>query len=221
MKMRSSRGAVQALTKVDLLIIVAVLALLVALILPATQRARIGGGSACFGNLRQIGIVLSEFAGDNNGRYPPQVSVTNGGSMELISTGNPAPHFQTLSNYIQGYWGNFHCPRDYSRQPATNRAVLMVSNVSYFLSMDATPEATNMILAGDRNLQLAGKSVKSGLFTLLTDADLGWTGDIHPAPGGRPRGNILFTDAHVESLGTNLPAAIRRQALPVNRLAIP
>jgi len=100
MKMLSSRGAVKALTKVELLVVVAVLALLVAMILPATRRARINGRPPCVSNLRWIGITLAMFAGDNNGRFPPQVAVTNGGSMELIGTGNPALHFQTLSNYV-------------------------------------------------------------------------------------------------------------------------
>jgi hypothetical protein len=221
MKMRSSRGAVQALTKVELLIIVAVLALLVALILPATRRARINGGPTCYSNFRQVGLALSLFARDNNNRFPPQVAVNNGGSMELIGKGNPALHFQTLSNYVSGYWYAFHCPADHPRQPATKGSALKVQNVSYFLSMDATPETTNAVLAGDRNLQLAGKPVKSGLFTLLNGADVGWTGEIHSAPSGWLRGNVLFSDAHVENLGTNLPAVIRRQALPTNRLAIP
>jgi hypothetical protein len=100
MKMFSSRGVVKALTKVELLVVVAVLALLVAMILPATRRARINGRPSCVSNLRQIGITLAMFAGDNNGRFPHQVAVTNGGSMELIGTGNPALHFQTLSNYV-------------------------------------------------------------------------------------------------------------------------
>jgi hypothetical protein len=221
MKMVSSRGAVKALTKLELLVVVAVIALLVAMILPATRRARIGGRPPCVSNLRQIGITMAMFAGDNNGRFPTQIAVTNGGSMELIGIGNPALHFQTLSNYIQGYWGKFHCPADHSHQPATNRFVLTVSNVSYFLSMDATPEATNTILAGDRNLQLAGKPVKPGLFTLLAGADVGWTREMHFTPRGDPSGNLLFTDAHVEAYRTNLPAVIRLQGLPANRLAVP
>ena len=206
---------------VEIIIVVAVIALLVAMILPAFQRARVKGGPGCYIKLRQIGLTLSEFAGDNNSHFPPQVAVTNGGSMELVGTGDPAIHFQTLSNYVSGNWYALHCPGDHSRQPAAKGSALEVQNVSYFLSMDAQPEKTNTILGGDRHLEFAGEPVKPGLFTLQAEAEVGWTREIHFNQAGVPRRNILFADAHVENLGTNLPTAIRRQALPANRLAVP
>jgi len=43
---------------------------------------------ACVNNLRQIGIAYRLWEGDNNGKYPMAVSVTNGGAMELVVTGN-------------------------------------------------------------------------------------------------------------------------------------
>jgi len=52
---------------------------------------------ACLNNLKQIGLSYSAWAGDHNGKFPMDVSVTNGGVMELAATGNVAAVFQVMS----------------------------------------------------------------------------------------------------------------------------
>ncbi len=175
MKRPPSWGPVNAFTLLELLGIVALVAVLVALTLPVRRSTHVKAMLDCNHNLREIGTALWFFAGDHDDHFPPEVAVTNGGSMELIGTGNPALHFQTLSNYTSGNWYAFHCPGDHPGQPATNRVGLPAGSVSYFLSMNAKPGPATVFLAGDRNLELAGRPVPPGLFTLLSNANVGWT----------------------------------------------
>jgi hypothetical protein len=164
------------------------------------------------------------FADDNSGRFPPKVSITAGGSMELIGSNSPNLHFQTLSNYLEGNWRVWHCPADQSKQPLTTDSVLTDRNLSYFISVDAKPALTDAIHAGDRNLEVARQPVAPGLFSLTTNAAVGWTRDMHKVKHNFvwvECGNLLFVDGHVQMSVANLPAVIQRQGLAANRLAVP
>jgi prepilin-type processing-associated H-X9-DG protein len=225
MERLSARGAADAMTVVEVLVVIGVVAILLLLLLPANSheptRAPI---TQCLNNQKQIGLALCLFADDNNGQFPPQVSITNGGSMEFIGSNSPALHFRTLSNYLGHSWSVLHCPADQSKQPLTNKSALTDRNLSYFISVDATPALTNAIHTGDRNLQVAGQPVAPGLFTLTTNADLGWTRDMHKLKRNLVWvgcGNLLFVDGHVQMFQANLPAAVQRQGLATNRLAVP
>lgn len=59
-------------TLIEMLVVIAVIALLVALLLPALGRAKESGRrAACASNLRQLSVALSIYAGENEGDYPP------------------------------------------------------------------------------------------------------------------------------------------------------
>lgn len=204
---------------------IGLVAILFMLLLPA----RVGRPKSpyliqCFSNQKQIGLALHMFADDNNGQFPPQVSITNGGSMEFIGSNSPALHFGALSNYLGGSWSVWHCPADQSKQPLTAKSPLTDRNLSYFISVAATKALTNAIHAGDCNLQVAGHPVAPGLFTLTTNAAVGWTRDMHKLKRNLVWvgcGNLLFADGHVLANQADLSAAIQRQGLATNRLAVP
>jgi hypothetical protein len=93
-----ARGS-RALTKVDLICVVAVLVVLTALLLSAARGSRVKSSRlSCANNLRQIGVAFRLFATDHDDRFPATVSITNGGAMEHAV--NLALHFQALSSNL-------------------------------------------------------------------------------------------------------------------------
>lgn len=57
-------------TLIELLVVISIIALLITLLLPALKTARdMGKRAACAGNLRQIGVGATGYAGDNNGLF--------------------------------------------------------------------------------------------------------------------------------------------------------
>jgi prepilin-type N-terminal cleavage/methylation domain-containing protein len=58
-------------TMIELLVVVAIIAILAAMLLPTLARAKTQGKIVkCLSNLRQIGVSLSLYAADNNNRFP-------------------------------------------------------------------------------------------------------------------------------------------------------
>src|SRR5882724_8113127 len=92
----------KAFTLIELLIVVAIIAVLAAIILPSMARQGCVPGQRinCVNNLKQIGLAFRTWALDNNDKYPMQVSVTNGGAMEIVSTGTVFTVFQVMSNEL-------------------------------------------------------------------------------------------------------------------------
>ncbi|MGH7975341.1 MAG: type II secretion system protein, partial [Limisphaerales bacterium] len=172
----------------------------------------------CVNNLMQIGLAYRIWEGDHNNKYPMQVSVTDGGAMELIATGNVAACFQVMSNELDTP-KILVCPMDTSRIAATNfENDFNNSHISYFAGVDVTNEMNpRMILSGDDNFEIGDVSVKSGLLEFSTNAPIAWTSARH-----KYAGNIGFADGSVQEVTTEgLQNALRQTGVATNRLAIP
>jgi prepilin-type processing-associated H-X9-DG protein len=221
-----------AYTLIDLLVGVVFLMLLVAVvvILPA-RSGRIRSRAPrinCTCNLKQVGLAYKQWALDNQDRYPMQVSVTNGGTMEFVNSGTVWVHFRVLSNELNTpkvLW----CPADEARRgdmantfgaatqpghiPFTND-----NNVSYFVGVDATDTNADaaMFLSGDRNLtNHLGHSRR--LVDFPTNQAAGWTHQLH-----NNQGNIGLADGSVQQFSTSrLRAALIYTDHATNRLAMP
>ncbi len=91
-----------AFTLVELLCVIAILALLANLIFPSLQNARNKALSiACSSNMRQIGVAVLLAAGDNDGRYPMIEGEPNGPN----STYPPGSGAVSLLTALQPYGG--------------------------------------------------------------------------------------------------------------------
>jgi prepilin-type N-terminal cleavage/methylation domain-containing protein/prepilin-type processing-associated H-X9-DG protein len=192
--MRTTR---RGFTLVELLVVIAVIAILAALLLPAIERARAQARRVqCLSQLKQIGLAFLSFAHDHNNQFPMKVSTNLGGSLEFVGAANRLNggffsafrHFQPLSNYLVEA-RVLVCPRDRRARP-TNFPGLRNENISYFVNVDAEPGETDSIVAGDGNIR---EIVSAGVAG--TAQQISWTGDLH-----RFAGNVLFGDGHVEQL---------------------
>lgn len=202
----------------ELLIVIAVLGILLAVFLPALAKPRAHPSRInCSNNLKQIGLSFLQWAQDNDGRFPMQVSVTNGGTMELIGSGNVFVHFLVMSNEVNTP-KILCCRGDENRMSASSFTTnFNDANISYFVGVDAVAASSRMILSGDDNLALDAVPVKRGLLIVATNSQAAWTAARHMR-----RGNVLLADGSVQELATQqLRDAIASTGVATNRLAIP
>jgi prepilin-type processing-associated H-X9-DG protein len=197
-------------------IVVFVLALVVAALIPALNSARHKAKFInCSGQLAEIGIAFRVWEGDHHDQYPMAVSVTNGGAMELLATGNVAACFQVMSNELSVPEILF-CPGDTRHQAAANFAGLSGSNVSYFIGLDVTESDPQAVLSGDANLAQNGRAIAGGVLTLGTNLTT-WTQERH---GGAA--SVLFCDGSVEQLRQiGFTNEFGWMVRPTNRVVVP
>jgi prepilin-type processing-associated H-X9-DG protein len=225
-----------AFTFVELLIILSVVACLATVLLPALERRnrRTGCGISCVNNLKQIGLAFKLWSGDNNGngKYPMQVSVTNGGTMEMANRGIVFVNFLVMSNELSTPKVLF-CPQetdparklaatfDQTISPAVSSQVVPFAsdnNVSYFIGLDADDGLlSSRPLCGDWNLAIGGVPVKHGLYEVRTNTPLSWVGARHGN-----QGNIGLADGSVQEVNASgLQSLLIQTGVATNRLAIP
>lgn len=209
-------------TLIEVVVLILVIGCLLLLTRPAFDGHPIRAPKMhCANNLKQIAVSLHMFATDHRDQFPTHVPSTNGGSMELLERGSPAPHFKTISDMM--LLKSWICPTDRLKKAPTNYATFDDRNLSYFLSLDAVPTTASarfIPLAGDRHLEFAGKPVPPGLFMLTTNVPLGWTRELHS--DSFPAGVMLFVDGHTEFLkSSRVVTAAQQQGLATNRLAVP
>jgi type II secretory pathway pseudopilin PulG len=85
-------------------VVIAIIAILAAMLLPALSRAKENGKSIkCRNNLRQLGLALHMYMDDNNAKYP---------YVEFWMAGRRAASVFTALGLYGINWSNtvFHCP---------------------------------------------------------------------------------------------------------------
>lgn len=205
---------------IELLVVIVILAVLIAMLLPASTHSPRSPGVRCRSNLKQISFGFLMYAQDYGNKFPMQVSVQRGGTKEFVSANHAFPHFEKIRPYLsESFYRLLVCPEDKARQAATNSEAFNDLNISYFLNVDSQSinQPSQMLLAGDRNLMSSNQKIKSGLLVVTTNLDMDWSHEIHSYGG-----NLAFADGHVEmdKIG-GLNSVFAQQPLAANRLAVP
>jgi prepilin-type processing-associated H-X9-DG protein len=210
------KSKTHGLTLVETLVVLVVVIVLAVFLWPYKTEKK-AAAINCLGNLKQVGLGLTMYADENNGRFPLQGSVTNGGTMD-IHDNHVFPYYKKAADNLGKAPIILICPFDTSRHAAADFETLTDSNISYFFNADAMRNSpTNSILSGDRFLENNGQPVKPGLFVLTTNLHVSWTPSIHK--GG---GNLLWSDGSVQQTTSyGWPSIIQSQPLVTNRLLIP
>ncbi len=212
----TSKTTQHGLTLVELLVVIVVIGIFTLALLSNSARHDhpIAYQITCINNLKQVGLATRVWEGDNNDKFPAQVSVTNGGSMEFTTGPNVWRTFQVMSNELSTP-KVVTCPSD-SRRAATNFTAFGNSNVSFFIGVDANEGNPLTILSGDHNIT-NGMLIRNGLLTLTTNRPSGWTSEVHNKVG-----NIAFADGSVQQLSIDgLQNAVANTHMETNRLQMP
>jgi hypothetical protein len=203
-------------TWTDLIVTVAVIAVLAVLLSAALPNARERARrSRCSSNLKITGFGFKTWSLDRANAFPMQFPAGKGGTRELIESGPAFVHFQVLSNELAGVTQTLLCPAD-KRRPAKDFASLSNSNVSYFVGLEAVESNPQMLLAGDRNLTNGTPLPPNRILVLTPKSVLGWTDELH-----HRQGNILLADGSVQQISSSRLTAQAANSGGTNRLAMP
>jgi len=207
-----------AFTLIELLTVVAIIAILSALLIPAINNGmNAAKQTQCLSNMKQIGTGLMGYAGDNNGSLPPVVHSANyqeqtWGYLIWTYVGYSTGAFNYPDNDLQGDKGTdkniFHCPVTKNYPTATFSKIcvpggLMVPGTRYSYGLNVDPAPSGQFnTTGTANIRLS--SVQNVAKTALVMEYSSWVGGnwffytwsgLVPHNGGC---NILFFDGHVE-----------------------
>jgi len=207
-----------AFSRLELVVVILILAVLVALLLPALSGARVKAHRVnCVSHLVQIGLAMKVWANDHRDKFPMAVSTNLGGTLEFAATGQAFRHFQATSNVVYAT-DVLVCKLD-TRRRSQDWRTLGNNNVSYFIGLDADETAPRSILVGDRTLD--GTSwASASLLIHTTNTVLRWPTNSHAGTGG----NVVFADGSAYQLpGHELTSLLSRGATAdfTNRLEFP
>lgn len=185
-------------TRVELVVLIVAVTLVAAIAfvgfsaLGAAKRHAVGLN--CLSQLKQVTMSFRLWAGDNDNRFPMQVSTNAGGTKELVASGSLAPHFLVMSNELESPT-LLKCPGDKATRVATTWEGLTDATLSYFVVLEADESLPQLWLSGDSNLTTNSIPLKSGVVTVSKTSQLGATTKRH----GRVS-NLVFADGSAQQV---------------------
>jgi len=206
-----------AFTSIEFFIVLVsfVILFLLALFNAATSCKDKGTRVKCTNNLKQLALAFNLWTQDYETGFPMEVSEAKGGTRQAALAGQLLPNLLIISNQLRTP-SILLCPEDKKRKPAITFSNLTTLNVSYFVNIDAALTNQNHIIAGDRNLAIAGSPVKPGFLHITNAADVQWANWLHD--GG---GNVALVDGSAHQVTSKGLRDLLTLCGPTNRLIIP
>ena len=212
-QIRRSPG--EAFTFVEMIVIIACIAILAAFLLPAIARNKAHTARVnCVNNLKQIGLASKTWSPDQSADFPMRRETTYGGTLGLPNSELIWRTFQIISNELMTP-KILVCPEDTRVPPANFNREFSNMNISYFLGLDSADETPEMFLSGDRNLT-NGTPLQGGVLVITSNRPAGWTQAMH-----RGQGNILYADGSVQQNSSSRLGMMISRSGDTNRLAMP
>lgn len=177
--MNTKLRSTPAFTLIELLVVIAIISLLAAMLMPTLGRAKEAGRSAaCVSNLRQIGIALQIYVGDNNNRLPVMRDRL------VVTNAPPTNTFPSVEIVLASELGNLkvlRCPSD--------RAGLYDQTGSSY--------SWNSLLNGQNADRLEVLTIQFGSsqMPVMFDKEA-----FHKARGEKKGVNYLYADGHIKNL---------------------
>jgi prepilin-type processing-associated H-X9-DG protein len=190
------KAGTPSFTQIELLVVLAIVAVLASLMFPAMQRARHRAFRiSCTSNLKIIGLACKTWSLDKEDRFPWQVLTNSAGELRPEAATNVYQQFLVMSNELSTPYV-LRCPADAQRARTRDFGKLNNTNISYFVGLDAEDSTPQMFLAGDRNLT-NGLAITNRVLFLATNLQAGWTHELHSG-----NGNIGLADGSVQQFST-------------------
>jgi prepilin-type N-terminal cleavage/methylation domain-containing protein len=189
-----------AFTLPELLIVLVIVVVLVGMIIPTPlHHPQSGYRIKCVNNLKNVGLAFRIYSNDNNNRLPWQIPdpKDSKGATRVRYSDDPTTYILAVTNELVTPL-IVKCAAD-KRNAVTNWTQFTRTNLSYFISPDASETYPQSFLAGDRNITNKNGRLPAGLHHIPTTdvAAIGWDETIH-----KNCGNACMGDGSVQQLSS-------------------
>ena len=171
----------RAFTLVEMLVVIAIIAMIAALLLPALSRAQASArATVCLSNLHQVGLALQIYVSDNNNKMPVMRDVSTDPAAAATNT------FPAMNRVLASQLGNpnvLRCPSD----------------LPDYFAQTGSSYAWNSLLNGEDADHLVVFHIPFAPpeIPVVYDKE-----DFHRGRGAGKAVNYLYADGHIKNLLT-------------------